>query len=70
VKAKSLVLPSKLITVPKGYSIGWSVKGAGCTLRGGRLYTMTKGKPCTLTQTRTNQKTKLKSSKSVSIKIT
>lgn len=70
VKAKSLVLPSKLITVPKGYSIGWSVKGAGCTLRGGRLYTMTKGKPCTLTQTRTNQKTKLKSSKSVSVKIT
>ena len=70
VKVKSMVQPSKLILIPAGYRIAWSVKGTGCSLRSGRLYTSAVGKPCTLTQLRTNLRTKLKSSKSVTIKIT
>jgi hypothetical protein len=70
VKAKSLVQPSKLITVPKGYRVTWKVTGTGCTLRAGRVYTVKAGRPCKLTQLRTNTKTGLKTSKTVTVRIT
>lgn len=69
-KKGTSTLLTKLISVTKGHTATWSVKGTGCKISGGKLVAVTKGKTCTLTRKQTNTKTKVTSSKSLTISVT
>lgn len=69
-KKGSATVLTRLIAVSKGQTATWSVKGTACRIKSGKLYAVTKGKTCTLTLKQRNAKTKVTTTKTLSITVT
>jgi hypothetical protein len=68
-KKGSATVLSRLIAVTKGQTPTWSVKGTGCRISAGKLVAVTKGRTCTLTLKQRNTKTKVLTTKTLTIKV-